>query len=67
MSIERVAAALNARLPGRVEREVGDGDSALAAFNAYLDRGENRGHIRQWWLHANLHSSFQRRCGPLFE
>src|SRR6188472_3295752 len=28
---------------GRVEREVGDGDSALAAFNAYLDRGENRG------------------------
>src|SRR3954465_3058641 len=28
---------------GRVEREVGDGDSALAAFNAYLDHGDNRG------------------------
>ncbi|MGH7509946.1 MAG: tetratricopeptide repeat protein [Gemmatimonadales bacterium] len=27
---------------GRVEREVGDGDSALAAFNAYLERGSNR-------------------------
>ena len=27
---------------GRVEREVGDGDSALAAFNGYLDRGPNR-------------------------
>ena len=26
-----------------MEREVGDGDSALAAFNGYLDRGENRG------------------------
>src|SRR3954466_2833794 len=28
---------------GRVEREVGDGDSALAAFNSYLDHGDNRG------------------------
>jgi GWxTD domain-containing protein len=28
---------------GRVEREVGDGDSALAAFNAYLQQGNNRG------------------------
>jgi GWxTD domain-containing protein len=28
---------------GRVEREVGDGDSALVAFNAYLQRGNNRG------------------------
>jgi GWxTD domain-containing protein len=27
---------------GRVEREVGDGDSALAAFNGYLERGPNR-------------------------
>jgi GWxTD domain-containing protein len=27
---------------GRVEREVGDGDSALAAFNAYLQNGPNR-------------------------
>src|SRR6478672_3281339 len=27
---------------GRVEREVGDGDSALAAFHGYLDRGSNR-------------------------
>jgi GWxTD domain-containing protein len=27
---------------GRVEREVGDGDSALAAFNAYLQNGANR-------------------------
>ncbi len=27
---------------GRVEREVGDGDSALAAFHGYLDRGANR-------------------------
>jgi len=27
---------------GRVEREVGDGDSALAAFNGYLQRGANR-------------------------
>jgi GWxTD domain-containing protein len=27
---------------GRVEREVGDGDSALAAFNGYLQRGPNR-------------------------
>jgi GWxTD domain-containing protein len=27
---------------GRVEREVGDGDSALAAFNGYLQRGSNR-------------------------
>jgi GWxTD domain-containing protein len=28
---------------GRVEREVGDGDSALAAFNGYLQHGANRG------------------------
>jgi len=28
---------------GRVEREVGDIDSALVAFRAYLDRGGNRG------------------------
>jgi GWxTD domain-containing protein len=28
---------------GRVEREVGDGDSALAAFNNYLQYGPNRG------------------------
>jgi GWxTD domain-containing protein len=28
---------------GRVEREVGDGDSALAAFNGYLQHGTNRG------------------------
>ncbi len=28
---------------GRVEREVGDGDSALAAFRGYLERGPNRG------------------------
>lgn len=28
---------------GRVEREVGDGDSALVAFNGYLQRGDNRG------------------------
>jgi GWxTD domain-containing protein len=27
---------------GRVEREVGDGDSALAAFQGYLDKGPNR-------------------------
>jgi len=27
---------------GRVEREVGDGDSALAAFHSYLDRGVDR-------------------------
>jgi GWxTD domain-containing protein len=27
---------------GRVEREVGDGDSARVAFNAYLQRGGNR-------------------------
>jgi GWxTD domain-containing protein len=27
---------------GRVEREVGDGDSALAAFNGYLQSGSNR-------------------------
>jgi GWxTD domain-containing protein len=27
---------------GRVEREVGDGDSALAAFNGYLQHGSNR-------------------------
>ena len=27
---------------GRVEREVGDGDSALAAFNGYLQHGTNR-------------------------
>ncbi len=27
---------------GRVEREVGDGDSALAAFRGYLDRGVSR-------------------------
>jgi GWxTD domain-containing protein len=27
---------------GRVEREVGDGDSALAAFKGYLDNGPNR-------------------------
>jgi GWxTD domain-containing protein len=27
---------------GRVEREVGDGDSALAAFHGYLDKGSNR-------------------------
>jgi GWxTD domain-containing protein len=27
---------------GRVEREVGDGDSALTAFNAYLQHGPNR-------------------------
>jgi GWxTD domain-containing protein len=27
---------------GRVEREVGDGDSALVAFNGYLQRGSNR-------------------------
>ena len=32
---------------GRVEREVGDGDSALAAFRGYLDRGASRslGHL----------------------
>jgi GWxTD domain-containing protein len=28
---------------GRVEREVGDGDSALVAFQGYLARGPNRG------------------------
>ncbi|MEA2723595.1 MAG: hypothetical protein QOH59_1366 [Gemmatimonadales bacterium] len=28
---------------GRVEREVGDGDSALVAFNGYLQSGSNRG------------------------
>jgi GWxTD domain-containing protein len=28
---------------GRVEREVGDGDSALAAFDGYLQYGPNRG------------------------
>jgi GWxTD domain-containing protein len=28
---------------GRVEREVGDGDSALVAFQGYLDKGDNRG------------------------
>jgi GWxTD domain-containing protein len=28
---------------GRVEREVGDGDSALVAFQSYLARGPNRG------------------------
>jgi len=28
---------------GRVEREVGDGDSALVAFNGYLESGSNRG------------------------
>ena len=28
---------------GRVEREVGDGDSALVAFRSYLDLGPNRG------------------------
>ena len=28
---------------GRVEREVGDGDSALAAFNGYLQHGADRG------------------------
>jgi GWxTD domain-containing protein len=28
---------------GRVEREVGDGDSAVVAFKNYLDRGANRG------------------------
>jgi GWxTD domain-containing protein len=28
---------------GRVEREVGDGDSALVAFNAYVGHGTNRG------------------------
>jgi len=28
---------------GRVEREVGDGDSALVAFQGYLDHGPNRG------------------------
>jgi GWxTD domain-containing protein len=28
---------------GRVEREVGDGDSALVAFKGYLERGSNRG------------------------
>src|ERR671910_3221367 len=28
---------------GRVEREVGDGDSAVVAFNGYLQRGSNRG------------------------
>src|SRR3954466_7933961 len=38
---EAVPEVLLAR--GRVEREVGDGDSALAAFNAYLDHGDNRG------------------------
>ena len=27
---------------GRVEREVGDGDSALVAFGRYLDQGDNR-------------------------
>ena len=27
---------------GRVEREVGDGDSALAAFHGYLERGSSR-------------------------
>jgi GWxTD domain-containing protein len=27
---------------GRVEREVGDGDSALAAFRGYLDHGDSR-------------------------
>jgi GWxTD domain-containing protein len=27
---------------GRVEREVGDGDSALVAFNSYLQRGPNQ-------------------------
>jgi GWxTD domain-containing protein len=39
-SAEAVPEVLLAR--GRVEREVGDGDSALAAFNGYLEHGQNR-------------------------
>ncbi len=39
-SAEVVPEVLLAR--GRVEREVGDGDSALAAFNGYLEHGQNR-------------------------
>ena len=36
----RIPQVLLAR--GRVEREVGDGDSALVAFRGYLERGRNR-------------------------
>jgi GWxTD domain-containing protein len=47
-ALRRAAATAAAQEPevllarGRVEREVGDGDSALAAFRGYLDRGANR-------------------------
>ena len=47
-ALRRSAATAAARDPevllarGRVEREVGDGDSALAAFRGYLDRGASR-------------------------
>jgi GWxTD domain-containing protein len=48
-ALRRAASTEAARQPevllarGRVEREVGDGDSALAAFRAYLNQGPNRG------------------------
>lgn len=47
-ALRRAASTSAAREPevllarGRVEREVGDGDSALVAFQEYLDRGPNR-------------------------
>ena len=34
---------------GRVEREVGDGDSALVAFNGYLQRGTIGGWVSSRW------------------
>jgi GWxTD domain-containing protein len=47
-ALRRAASTLAATHPevmlarGRVEREVGDGDSALVAFQGYLEKGNNR-------------------------
>ena len=44
---------------GRVEREVGDGDSALVAFNGYLQSGPNRG------LGSARDGAYAAPAGPL--
>ncbi len=47
-ALRRAASTVAASQPevllarGRVEREVGDGDSALVAFQSYMEKGENR-------------------------
>ena len=50
---------------GRVEREVGDGDSALVAFRGYLEHGPNRGLGRARGSSYPVPARALRRCRAL--